>query len=973
MGSQQDWLREPGSLRRFAENISSGSFPVTSESWGLLEADGFYRNARFHPEMLRSTEFRLLWWSQLQHEDWRHFLSLLVWIAEEMSAAVDPSGLSEDFPALTADQQHTTSAAVLQELGRTLPAYLQFFSASHSGLVDVYEVERPSTAQLDRFHAHMTFLLWMARTFEAVYNTEVISREVMKFDWSKRRICNRLACPINQAWLQAHPNSPVHLAFEAFVGVKLRKCSGCQEAWYCSPECQKGEAAAARFRAAPEDRAPGFPAGSYEAAILRRLTQGTDRANVARVETALVDAVNRLADKTWEVARERPVPDWQAEQAYILAVSAGLDACRLPDVTLQAVEAMMWSVLPKWTPGAAPELDAEARRRLWAVASAGLSGPSTHASAAAASPSTRASAPPAIPSARSGSGPSRAQQPAKNGAPPAGSSGQRSTRADSLTVQQVKALKDHGNECFRQGNYRLWKRAIDDCTKALELDPRYWKAHVRRCQAAIYAGDTELALPDLRALYRQVPLGMRELHEWEAKGILLRQAQLRGRAAGQAGAQGSPHAARVEDASAEDHPHHIHPSEDLVSEDVREVVKRLYVEQCSALLLGPVHEGWRSLSATQLAVREQHFDSVLNRLAWLMLQAQCGLPIPCNPDTAGWTLQHAAISLPYDLLRTSPGLLPWCLTFSVVDRKLQAYAKHVVDENPAVASFMPGADMWEVLFDAMPADVLHPRSMWRQMAWFVSWFLARCVGVPPGWLQEPRRMDIVADPLPDEADRHAALRRLCELWANPLVRLTCNKAMAQAINALCHLFMADGAAGAPSAAEWDIICSTPGFLAGLASCAFTPGSAADMRAFLLSLPLRRWRQASDGDVLSVFLCLHCTVLNNTPVIDPTDGKPMADVEFAKVLVSLDRMLSTPERRMLVVAPNVFVEPFVAWVAHRAGLTTVGEVRGRERYQRVPNFDALSTNIQRTSSYAKKWAKLSPSAKSTVDCLIPPFR
>ncbi|KAK9817650.1 hypothetical protein WJX72_000182 [[Myrmecia] bisecta] len=108
-----------------------------------------------------------------------------------------------------------------------------------NGFVDFLQVEELPSDQLQRFFVHMAALSWFGRLLQAMYNSEVKPRNCILFDWSKRRICNNLACPVNDSWLTTQADS--RMGFESFKAaeLKLRKCSGCEQAWYCSAECQK--------------------------------------------------------------------------------------------------------------------------------------------------------------------------------------------------------------------------------------------------------------------------------------------------------------------------------------------------------------------------------------------------------------------------------------------------------------------------------------------------------------------------------------------------------------------------------------------------------------------------------------------------------------------------------------------------------------------------------------------------------------
>ncbi|KAK9818000.1 hypothetical protein WJX72_005589 [[Myrmecia] bisecta] len=104
------------------------------------------------------------------------------------------------------------------------------------------QVDELPSDQLKRFFVHMAALIWFCRLLQAMYNSEVKPRRCILFDWSKRRTCNNLSCPVNAPWRTTPPDSRMGFeGFESFkaAGLKLRKCSGCEQAWYCSAACQK--------------------------------------------------------------------------------------------------------------------------------------------------------------------------------------------------------------------------------------------------------------------------------------------------------------------------------------------------------------------------------------------------------------------------------------------------------------------------------------------------------------------------------------------------------------------------------------------------------------------------------------------------------------------------------------------------------------------------------------------------------------
>ncbi|KAK9829003.1 hypothetical protein WJX72_003364 [[Myrmecia] bisecta] len=107
---------------------------------------------------------------------------------------------------------------------------------SHASFADFSKPGDLPDTQLLRFIPHMEALVWLNYAFKALSCCEVASRPGVPFDWCRKHVCNRLACPISQAHLATQRASKPHirLAFEAFAGVKLRMCSGCSQAWYCA-------------------------------------------------------------------------------------------------------------------------------------------------------------------------------------------------------------------------------------------------------------------------------------------------------------------------------------------------------------------------------------------------------------------------------------------------------------------------------------------------------------------------------------------------------------------------------------------------------------------------------------------------------------------------------------------------------------------------------------------------------------------
>ncbi|KAK9816466.1 hypothetical protein WJX72_000604 [[Myrmecia] bisecta] len=209
------------------------------------------------------------------------------------------------------------------------------------------------------------------------------------------------------------------------------------------------------------------------------------------------------------------------------------------------------------------------------------------------------------------------------------------------------------------------------------------------------------------------------------------------------------------------------------------------------------------------------------------------------------------------------------------------------------------------------------------MCMYLGNFMARCVGVPGVWLRSP---GVTPPPSPAEqhpltrtADQLAVLRRLCELWADPLVRSSCGKAIVRPISAICRLFLGDGGVTPPGEPEWDILMTTPGFWAGLAdSGAYVGGIYRHMHTFVTSLPAARWERVHGDQLLVGVLRGHASCLERAPILDEHD-QPWPMEEYERVVQSMDCLLSTPQRRFYVLAQLCTVSRFVGWLATQAGL------------------------------------------------------
>ncbi|KAK9811664.1 hypothetical protein WJX72_007960 [[Myrmecia] bisecta] len=112
----------------------------------------------------------------------------------------------------------------------------------HQGFEDFVKAATLPPDQLHRWPVHMAALVWLAVLMSALFRSEVEGRVGLQgFPWSRKRVCNYLNCPTSRAYqaAQRQGEPDVQLAFEAFADKKLRKCSDCEHAWYCSAECQQ--------------------------------------------------------------------------------------------------------------------------------------------------------------------------------------------------------------------------------------------------------------------------------------------------------------------------------------------------------------------------------------------------------------------------------------------------------------------------------------------------------------------------------------------------------------------------------------------------------------------------------------------------------------------------------------------------------------------------------------------------------------
>ncbi|KAK9803423.1 hypothetical protein WJX72_011059 [[Myrmecia] bisecta] len=235
--------------------------------------------------------------------------------------------------------------------------------------------------------------------------------------------------------------------------------------------------------------------------------------------------------------------------------------------------------------------------------------------------------------------------------------------------------------------------------------------------------------------------------------------------------------------------------------------------------------------------------------------------------------------------------------------------------------------------------------------------MARCVGVPGEWLQDPFRINAAAEqaPLACIDDRLAVLRRLCELWADLLVHGSCGVQLGSVIGMVCHLFLSgrcDRLLGEPA---WEIMLKTPNHLAALASVAsYKRPMYGEMYELLVSLPRARWQRVADKELVKIFLRMHVVHLEATPNLDP-EKKPWPAAEYERVVQSMDRMLSTPQRCFHVLTQLCSVSPFMGWLAAQAGMAHYTHPQGY-----FLRADASVENCtQRLSGPARVWLKRKP--------------
>ncbi|KAK9803402.1 hypothetical protein WJX72_006518 [[Myrmecia] bisecta] len=818
----------------------------------------------------------------------------------------------------------------------------------HFGLPDVTQCAELSATQLADLTAHLMALMWMVRIFMTLFCTEVTSRGRAVFDWSPKFICNRLACPIAQAYLAAQqpPVRPnVRLAFEAFVGRKLRKCSGCEQAWYCSKACHSAAASQTGQNSSRPGREflPELPAyllahGADEpqsgdpieknlAQLIarRRQEEGLEALGSQQRETLAHMMLQTVHHVAGELLGEAATCG-EREAVWLWGVQLALDAGYEPGVsTMEEVRGFMRMRVEDGMHG------------LWADMQAGDG------------EERRPCRSPGI------SREQYAHEHKEDGNALYGKGdwpGAFICYSRSLDMQPTAVA--YANRAAAQLKMQRWAGVVEDCTEALKLDPGMYKALARRCEAFIALADPNAALADLRALYHQRPCVATELEDREVKAVRIRILQiLERRQAGQ-----SPQACGY--------------SGDLSYywcligqfPDVQASVKARSLQECLILITVPTHPRWPSTiralgQATCQVLRTRHYPSLLNRLAVLLEHHdRTGEPLPDGHtrETVTELLEGAATDkacTPFTLLGSSPGFLPWCLTFSLMDTKLKALTEGVMK---AEGELLPGHDAWDVILQ----HKLELSGKWcpcSMMSKFLGCFMARCVGVPGEWLQDPFCIDAAAEqaPLVCVDDRLAVLRRLCELWADPLVHGSCGVPLGGVIGMVCHLFLSgrcDRLRGEPA---WDIMLTTPGFLAALAGVAdYKRPMYGRMHELLVSLPGARWQRVADEQLVKVFLRMHVVHLEAAPNMDP-EKKPWPAAEYERVLQSMDRMLSTAQRRFHVLTQLCSVSPFAGWLAAQAGMAHYTHPQGYSL-----RADASVENCaQRLSGPARVWLKRKP--------------
>ncbi|KAK9818348.1 hypothetical protein WJX72_011072 [[Myrmecia] bisecta] len=934
-------------------------------------------------------------------------------------------------------------------------------------IIEAKTLDGQTAESVGKFNLHMAALTWLFMAL-AYLQCEIWPVHLAP-DWSKKRICNRRLCPVNQAYVRDHCADtssplPVRLAFKAFVGRKLKKCSGCEQAWYCSPECSKqrwkqhkpfcralqqaathppqlpqvprvtdikkdGEGAAegqqklnnmmrifhqARTTGVTQREAmafavhavkeePGSSQGTQAEAQASGGTRGAGLDVFARIAAttfsratassgntpSAIELLKSIAELMAQRAGRGYVytsKDLKVAKLAVPAVQVEIGVLKASGQLNEATEDMAnkagisaiidYGGLPEATPESTTMLALEAVR----FRTASLNRKSI-VTVLPRQP-RKVAIPPAAKPPRGDAKAAQAER--ERGNRLYGSQQWReAVEAYSASLLCMESAPAYANRAAALTQLQDWQRVADDCTEALRLDPAYHKALTRRCNACIMLQAFDAALADLRALYLTRPFDFEELRDREQKGLRIRTGQLLG--------PGSTQQRALQGIALLDQKLKELAGggkEDLLPPP--EQIQSLNAKQTISLLRPPGDPSspipFFTMPSAVMALRcggpgtPGHYASLLNWIAFLIDDHhETGRRIDPRPGDIGYELHQIGGNLnpctsPEELVSKSPGLLPWCLAFSLADAKLKAQAdKRRAKREAAGLAPLHGTDDWEELQDEA-SHCVREHATAKEMGWFLTCFLARCVGVPGGWLVQPRYANTPVYMLEDEADRHAALRRLCELWADPLVRLTCGDSIKQAVHALCHLFLPPGLRTVadmdndvrkPSQKEWDIACSTPGFLAGLASNTHIDATySTDTRNFLGCVPLARWERVADEDVVCIFLRFHLPFITNAPVVD-REGNELPPEDMARVLASLDRMLSTPERRMLVVSEFASCSPFVGWLACEAGLSTMDM---RQRY--VPNPGASSSGLKKLSTYAKDWIELGHSERTAAEWALP---
>ncbi|KAK9816805.1 hypothetical protein WJX72_005274 [[Myrmecia] bisecta] len=408
--------------------------------------------------------------------------------------------------------------------------------------------------------------------------------------------------------------------------------------------------------------------------------------------------------------------------------------------------------------------------------------------------------------------------------------------------------------------------AVEDCTQALKLDPRMHKALARRCEAHQCLRKYDAALADLRDLYLQRPFEAGEHQDRKIRALRIRSGQIMhrrqaGQSAEERGFGGDIMWLQVAD---------------LDVPGARHTFVALSMQQCLAVVRDVGHE---LLAAATNDARS-----------------------------------------PLSLTEGSPGLLPWCLTYSLTDLPLKERADKLLAPNGQALRFEPEHDAWDEIERAR-LEVASQQVPCTMMCRFLANFMARCVGVPSSWLRDPSSTAVFFQMRQTcVEDRLAVLRRLCELWADPLVRASCGNTFATVISMLWRVFLGGAGITAPGEPKWDIVLTTPGFLAGLAGyMEYKSPHFGHIHTFLLSLPAERWLRVGDDQLPTIFLRCHAAYQENLPNMD-SRGDPWPAEEYNKVRASMDSMLSTPERRFFVLTQLLQASRLAAYLAARAGLT-----------------------------------------------------